>query len=419
MERVMSVVSKRIRFPILVTAAIFALLITHLVTNGQPVNAGEHDGPYKNMKLSIEELRKVHQAHAEWLKTYEDKYYGEAAQKDKRMADLSGADLSGAKLGGAHLNWANLNWANLSGAKLSGADLIGASLRGASLSGADLSWVDLRRASLFEANLSGANLSRADLRGASLFGADLRGADLKGADLSKADLSKADLNHLKFEPKTLPDSDYIASASNLALMYYVDSPEALFKLRKMFKEAGFYEQERKVTYAIKHCETMKALHVRHWRQIGIATFEGMFHYIFFDRTTLWGMVPTQALLVLLGLIPAFMIPYAIVLKRPGKNGIWRIWSHDRVRADVGTEEPIRLYVGWRQAFGLGLYFSVLSAFNIGWRDLNVGNWIQRLQPNEYTLRATGWMRTVSGVQALISVYLLAIWVLTYFGRPFE
>jgi len=26
---------------------------------------------------------------------------------------------------------------------------------------------------------------------------------------------------------------------------------------------------------------------------------------------------------------------------------------------------------------------------------------------------------VSGIQSLLSVYLLAIWLLTYFGRPFE
>jgi hypothetical protein len=43
----------------------------------------------------------------------------------------------------------------------------------------------------------------------------------------------------------------------------------------------------------------------------------------------------------------------------------------------------------------------------------------RMQPREYTLRATGWVRMVSGIQSLLSVYLLALWVPTYFGRPFE
>jgi hypothetical protein len=35
------------------------------------------------------------------------------------------------------------------------------------------------------------------------------------------------------------------------------------------------------------------------------------------------------------------------------------------------------------------------------------------------LRATGWVRFVAGLQSLLSIYLLALWVLTYFGRPFE
>jgi len=42
-----------------------------------------------------------------------------------------------------------------------------------------------------------------------------------------------------------------------------------------------------------------------------------------------------------------------------------------------------------------------------------------MQPREYALRAKGWVRVVSGVQSLISVYHIAMWALTYFGRPFE
>jgi hypothetical protein len=68
---------------------------------------------------------------------------------------------------------------------------------------------------------------------------------------------------------------------------------------------------------------------------------------------------------------------------------------------------------------LALYFSLLSATRIGWRELNVGTWITRIQPREYSLRATGWVRVVSGVQCLISVYLVALAILTYFGTPFE
>lgn len=106
----------------------------------------------------------------------------------------------------------------------------------------------------------------------------------------------------------------------------------------------------------------------------------------------------------------------IALRRPGKDGIW---GEERIRCDLGTKKPTRLKVGAWSALGLGMYFSVLSAFHIGWCDLNVGNWIARMRAREYTLRVSSWVRSVSGVQYFISVYLLAIRAITYFGRPFE
>jgi hypothetical protein len=65
------------------------------------------------------------------------------------------------------------------------------------------------------------------------------------------------------------------------------------------------------------------------------------------------------------------------------------------------------------------FFSLMSAFNIGFRDINFGRWLRLLPRAEYDLKAKGWARTVAGFQSLVSVYLIALWVLTYFGRPFE
>jgi hypothetical protein len=104
---------------------------------------------------------------------------------------------------------------------------------------------------------------------------------------------------------------------------------------------------------------------------------------------------------------------------PKKDGIWQIWFADRVRQHLGSDEPILLRLGFFRALKFGLFFSILSAFSIGWREINVRTWIVRLQRQEYILRATGWVRTVSGVQSLMSVYLMTLWILTYFGRLFE
>lgn len=117
-----------------------------------------------------------------------------------------------------------------------------------------------------------------------------------------------------------------------------------------------------------------------------------------------------------------IIPYAVAIKHRSANGhcIYRKWSDDCMLPGIETGKKEPLYEGdWRTAVCLGGYFSVFSAFSVGWKDINVGYWIQRLQRNEHTLGANGWVRTVSGIQSLISMYLLAIWMLTYFGRPFE
>ena len=65
-----------------------------------------------------------------------------------------------------------------------------------------------------------------------------------------------------------------------------------------------------------------------------------------------------------------------------------------------------------------LFFSAMSAFNIGFREINFGRWIRLLTRREYDIKARGPVRVVAGFQSLVSVYLIALWFLTYFGRPF-
>jgi len=72
---------------------------------------------------------------------------------------------------------------------------------------------------------------------------------------------------------------------------------------------------------------------------------------------------------------------------------------------------------WR-AILVALQFSSYCAFNIGWREFNIGNWLSRLTRTEYSYKAVGFVRTAAGIQSLMSVFLIALWALTYFARPF-
>ncbi len=115
-----------------------------------------------------------------------------------------------------------------------------------------------------------------------------------------------------------------------------------------------------------------------------------------------------------------MIPYAIALKDfRGKSGIYCKNIDECMLNKNQICETSKLTGDWCKSIWIGLYFSLYSAFSIGWHDFNFGEWIQRLQTNDHKLLAAGWVRTVAGLQSLISLYLIAIWALTYFGRPFE
>jgi hypothetical protein len=224
-------------------------------------------------------------------------------------------------------------------------------------------------------------------------------------------------------------------------LVFRDSPAALVALREAFKNAGMRTQERQITYAIEHTRRLQAwnpswvdpdrMDKRPWPEKLAGKSESLFSYVLFELPSDYGMVPGRALWGLLGLIPCFALLYWIALRRAkSHSSLWMIVPADRIAPGRGKEKIVRIRSHpaktWRarlkgesRLFCTSLYFSLLSAFHLGWRELNVGTWIARMQTREYTLRATGWIRTVAGIQSLLSVYLLALWVLTYFGRPFE
>jgi hypothetical protein len=370
----------------------------------------------------------------------EDERRANLCQANLYDANLQGATLHGADLQGAHLYAANLQGVSLSGVNLQGADLRAANLQGVSLMGV---------------NLQGAHLNGADLQGTNLSAANLQGAHLNGTDLQGADLSIANLQGAVYEPNPNPAKlpsfwTLTHSHNHLDKLVFHSSPVALVALREAFKKGGMRTQERQLTYAIEHTKRLQAWNPswytperkdrRPWLEKLAGKSESLFSYVLFELPSGYGMAPSRALATLGFLILVFSLVYmTALLTARGRAGIWVTWPTDRVYQEEGAKEATRVTTTFFfprvQAWAagrwwgvlvrgvsvplIGLYFSLLSAFSLGWRDLNVGTWIARMQSREYVLRATGWVRTVSGIQSLLSVYLLALWVLTYFGRPFE
>jgi hypothetical protein len=344
-------------------------------------------------------------------------------------ANLEGANLSGANLEGADLESANLERAYLPGADLRRADLESADLSGvylfrAHLSGANLILANLVGAGLIGANLEGADLRHADLSGANLFLAHLGGADLTGARVSKAELAGVDLAGATYAPVSEPPDPYVAGIKGLATLNAASGEEiGLIQLRKLLLDAGLSDSEREATFSIQRNITRDQLSGYSPRA---AQIEGCLRTVGLEWTTAYGLHPERALRWIL-LLGAVLTPvYMFAMLRPtAASGVMKVFPADRLEGTAGDpadEEKRKKQLvhakSWRAAFRTAAYFSLISAVNIGFEDFTPGDWVRRLQTRDYSLEAVGWVRVVAGTQALLSVYLLAMWVLTQFGQPF-
>jgi len=369
-------------------------------------------------------LREILRLHKKWMQTSGR----EGKKANFERANLVGANFQDADLREANFRQSNLSKADFQGAKPLEADFQGAQLFGTKFQGAKLndaqfpratiSSVQFQNAVLWFANFSDATLFETNFQKAALEGASFERAVLLSVNFLQADLRTSFFDGARFElkPNCLPQIQSFPTVKGLSTLKYEKTPHALIELREALKKAGMRKQEREITYAIKHSGFLLGLKDGDWW----TKAEVVAGYIAFDLTCQWGMSPERPLVILFCLMIILIFPYAFSIRQMKKmNGIWQVWIHDRMRQDLGKERPILLRSKKRDSIGYAIYFSILSAFNIGWRDLNVGNWIARIHPKEYNLRASGWVRVVSGVQSILSVYLLALTVLTYFGRPFE
>jgi Pentapeptide repeats (8 copies) len=369
-----------------------ALLVGCLVTAVAVAGEQECDGPYKGRTLTPKDLATVLRNHLAWRGSEgepHDTWRANRCQAKLNKANLQEAILAEANLQGASLQQANLQEVSLYEANLQGAILGGANLQGALLNLANLQGANLQEAILAEANLQGANLAGANLANA-----------VYEPNLEKFPILWTLLN---------PDN-------HLERLVFYNSPAGLIALREAFKKAGMRTQERQVTYAIERTRRLKAWNPfwedkRPWREKLAGKSESLFSYVLFELPSHYGMAPGRALWGLLGMIPGFALFYWIALQHgSGHSGLWMIVPTDRLTRGRGHERVVRIRPQtaktWRERLRgesrmlrTGPYFSLLSAFHLGWREFNVGTWIARMQPREYTLRATGWVRTCNGLQS--------------------
>jgi hypothetical protein len=353
-------------------------------------------------RISARDLRTILENHQKWV--------------DSEFKEGVRANLTNAQLSNVNLENVDLSFADISGAILTNANLCGAQFSYADMTGVNLSYARASNASLFGATLLNANMSHATLDGSLFESATLDNVNFGSASLIRvlfigstmknADFTWTSVQNAVFQtaPGSLPDITTLWQSRGLDELESYTSPHALIELREAFSKAGMREQEREVNYSLMHERRLKA---GWFEKIGLMLIEVPCSY---------GLSPGRPVLILFGLVLVFAVPYWIALQPARKAGIWKIWPKDRLPNHDKKDVDAQLTAfGFRRIL-IAAYFSLLSAFNVGWKEVNVGIWITRIQTKEYSLKGTGWVRTVTGIQSLISVYMVALWALSYFGH---
>lgn len=330
---------------------------------------------------------------------------------NERWVDWTGANLSGMKLRGRDKG-AYVAYSNLSGARFVGVDAPYLTLEGSLLMGA--------RFERGAARVAGGPPPGGDISGADFTWADLRSASFDLVNIKGATFRGANLDRVKWDPLpgALPDVSSFASAINLERMQYDKSPLALSELRDAFYKAGMTRQGQQITYAIERTRRIQD----GWSYNPLDVLSSWGRLVAFELPVGYGMNMFRPLVLVVLLIPFFAPFYVwaihrekLWIRRPdGAVGQRTFKGWIPVRHLLRGSELRRI---WSQ-IKVALWFSTVCAFRVGYRDVNVGDWITRLQSKEFLLAAKGGYRTVSGLQSLISVYLLALTVLCVIGRPF-
>lgn len=367
---------------------------------------------------------------------------------------------------------------NLHGANLRLSNFSSSDAENVKLLRSYLEETSFKRANLKSANFNEAKLNNADLSEANLVGALFLMANLDGANLSKAvfgcsddkpskctDITQASFygpscsyNHQKKDVVCNDEKlvfTNLKGAKNIKSLVYdysdhLNFPSTLISLRKYLRESGFESEAREITYVIQ-----KGLDEEDLFDLSkVSTLEILGAYarkFAFDYTVQYGASPSNALVIMLYTLIIFSFVYFSTLvvqvfyklKFVGdvflispkitipdildvqeyEDGIFKIQSLLRVihkyrdmQPPYGPDRQLELkyyFYICRHA----VWFSILSSFHFGWRDLNVGSWLARLQPTLFTYKPTKMFRILSGIQSLVCIYLLAIFVISYFGNP--
>ncbi|MCF7810448.1 pentapeptide repeat-containing protein [bacterium] len=300
---------------------------------------------------------------------------------------------------------------DFSGLKIDNSSFTNSVIEDCNFNGADLTRSNLSSVKLQNVSFQNVNFSRV-IMPSSLDLIDLRGSIFSDIDLSKTSFYKADLKNVVYNPNTSPEPYKITNALNLDYLRYNENPSTLIDLKKRFGDSGFRKAERQVQAAFHREEYRKNPEKYDFIRIvgpfcnygarpGLPLF-----YIF----VVWLLCTIAYLLFIYYKMGNIYIDYDPI--NTPSSAISNPNIYQRF-----SEKPRLIRFLWILLFTMLL--SLMSAFNIRFRDMDFGKWIRKLWIYDFEIRSEGWCRVVSGLQSLFGLFMLVTVFLSLFSNFFD
>ena len=298
-------------------------------------------------------------------------------------------------------------------------------------------FLDVKNAEKAEFNhvrAAGADFSGANLAGSSFDrAASLAGANFAGAKVDNASFSDANLTDALWSPLSAPPASRIADATGLETLRPVPdgksetpSLSGLKLLARELKKGGETHAMDMVTHAYEAAETR-----RMWAE-GDVSFDGALTLAraLWRRFT-WGALTDSWILPFTRLDRVFLLGghvHAVLLGRDSRGRESKSLVVSRLAE--GRPRPAwrvaRRRRGGRFRAGRGggrrieraIAASFKSTLNVGFGEIKLAEWLQRLRKVEKETSALGWLRVVAGLQSLMATVNFILWVWCLLGDPF-
>ncbi|PKK82634.1 MAG: hypothetical protein CVT49_12535 [candidate division Zixibacteria bacterium HGW-Zixibacteria-1] len=240
------------------------------------------------------------------------------------------------------------------------------------------------------------------------------------ASLINAEFKNCILQNAIISPTFLDDytMESLANAKSLKDLQFVGSNNTLITLKNFFRNNNYRQKEREITCAMerRNQSTLKK--------------------VIFDLPFEYGSNLARPFQIVFAIYLFCAGIYFIMFHFAGVTGV--LFKKMQIDPRTNREHESALRIGLVEISNLGgflyfysfvlreirllmhgCFFSLISTFNLGFREIDFGRWLRLILPWKAEYQPFGFVKTISGLQSIISVLLMAFGLLFYYGRFFE